>query len=145
MKITDLLDEKSIRLNTAASSKKEALNQKYPRFAELPFDSDRKLMSTVNEIDGKYVVIVKGAFDMMAERCTGGNIAKAKKITEKMSADALRVLAIGYKEIDTIPAELTSEEIENGLTLAGLVGMIDPPRPEARDAVAVCEMKLAIA
>lgn len=117
---------------------KENLNREYPRKAELPFDSDRKLMSTVNEIDGKLVVIVKGAFDMMAKRCTQGDIEKARQITEKMSGDALRVLAVGYKEIDAVPEEPTSEALENGLTFMGLVGMIDPPRPEAKEAVAVC-------
>ena len=117
---------------------KDALNEKYPRLAELPFDSDRKLMSTVNSIDGKYVVIVKGAFDMMATRCISGNIEAAKKMTEQMSEDALRVLAIAYKEIDTLPETPTSEELESGLIFMGLVGMIDPPRPEAKDAVAVC-------
>ena len=117
---------------------KDALNEKYPRLAELPFDSDRKLMSTVNSIDGKYVVIVKGAFDMMATRCISGNIEAAKKMTEQMSEDALRVLAISYKEIDTLPETPTSDELESGLIFMGLVGMIDPPRPEAKDAVAVC-------
>ncbi len=119
-------------------STKEDLNRKYPRFAELPFDSDRKLMSTVNEIDGKYVVIVKGAFDMMATRCINGDTEKAKAITEQMSKSALRVLAIGYKFIDKIPEALTSGELENGLTLMGLVGMIDPPREEAKEAVELC-------
>ncbi len=117
---------------------KDDLNQKYPRLAEIPFDSDRKLMSTVNKIDGKNIVIVKGAFDMMAVRCTSGDLEKAKEITEEMSSDALRVLAVAYKEIDEIPETLTSENLENGLTFMGLVGMIDPPRPEAKDAVAVC-------
>ncbi|MDD3277332.1 MAG: cation-translocating P-type ATPase [Lachnospiraceae bacterium] len=117
---------------------KEALGKQYPRLAELPFDSDRKLMSTINSIDGKNMVIVKGAFDMMATRCVAGDLEKAKRITEEMSADALRVLAVAYKEIDTIPEKLTSEDIENGLTLMGLVGMIDPPRPEAKEAVATC-------
>ena len=117
---------------------KDELNQKYPRLAEIPFDSDRKLMTTVNSIDGKNIVIVKGAFDMMAPRCIAGDLEKAWKITEKMSADALRVLAVGYKQIDTVPENPTSEELENGLTLMGLVGMIDPPRPEAKAAVAVC-------
>ncbi len=119
-------------------STKEELNRKYPRLAELPFDSDRKLMSTVNEIDGKYVVIVKGAFDMMASRCINGDIEKAKAITEQMSENALRVLAIGYKVIDSLPENPTSDELENGLSLMGLVGMIDPPREEAKDAVALC-------
>lgn len=117
---------------------KETLNQQYPRLAELPFDSDRKLMTTVNQINGKNVVIVKGAFDMMAPRCTSGNLDAAKEIVEKMSADALRVLAIAYKEIDTVPQHPTSEELECGLTLMGLVGMIDPPRPEAKAAVELC-------
>ena len=117
---------------------KGALNAQFPRLAEIPFDSDRKLMSTVNEIDGKKIVIVKGAFDMMAVRCVKGDLEAAKRITEEMSSDALRVLAVAYREIDEIPENLTSEELENGLTFMGLVGMIDPPRPEAKAAVAVC-------
>ncbi len=117
---------------------KDALNKQFPRLAGIPFDSDRKLMSTVNEIDGKKIVIVKGAFDMMAVRCVKGDLETAKRITEEMSRDALRVLAVAYREIDEIPENLTSEELENGLTFMGLVGMIDPPRPEAKAAVAVC-------
>ena len=117
---------------------KEELNSKYPRIAEIPFDSDRKLMTTVNVIDGRNIVIVKGAFDIMAERCTAGNTEKAKQITESMSAAALRVLAVAYKEIDELPAEITSDSLENGLTFMGLLGMIDPPRQEAKAAVATC-------
>ncbi len=117
---------------------KEDLNGKYPRIAEIPFDSDRKLMTTVNKIDGRNIVIVKGAFDMMAQRCVAGDIQKAKEYTEKMSENALRVLAVGYKEVDSVPQNPTSEELENGLTFMGLVGMIDPPRPEAKAAVEVC-------
>ena len=117
---------------------KDELSKTYQRLGEIPFDSDRKLMTTINKIDGKNIVIVKGAFDMMAERCILGDLEKAKQITEEMSGDALRVLAVGYKEIDTVPEVLTSEELENGLIFIGLVGMIDPPRPEAKEAVAVC-------
>ncbi len=117
---------------------KDDLNRACPRIGELPFDSDRKLMSTINEINGKKVVIVKGAFDMMATRCIAGDIETARTMTETMSADALRVLAVGYKVIDEVPAELTSENLECGLTFMGLVGMIDPPRPEAKVAVATC-------
>ena len=117
---------------------KDDLNRRYPRLAELPFDSDRKLMTTVNQIDGKIIVIVKGAFDMMAPRCVAGNLEKAREMVERMSSDALRVLAIAWKEIDTVPQHPTSEELECGLTLMGLVGMIDPPRPEAKKAVEVC-------
>ncbi len=117
---------------------KDKLNQDFPRIAELPFDSDRKLMSTINVIDGKKIVIVKGAVDMMESRCVKGDFAKAKAINEEMSKRALRVLAVAYKEIKEVPEELTSENIESGLTFMGLVGMIDPPRPEAKKAVAVC-------
>ena len=117
---------------------KDALNSQFPRLAEIPFDSDRKLMTTVNQIGGKNTVIVKGAFDMMASRCVKGDMEAARQMNEEMSKNALRVLAVGYKEIAEIPAVPTSEELENGLTFMGLVGMIDPPRPEAKAAVAVC-------
>ncbi|MBQ4105233.1 MAG: calcium-translocating P-type ATPase, PMCA-type [Clostridia bacterium] len=117
---------------------KDTLHEKYQRLAEIPFDSDRKLMTTVNRIDGKNIVIVKGAFDMMQPRCVKGDLETAKRITEEMSENALRVLAVAYKEIDTVPENPTSEELECGLTFMGLVGMIDPPRPEAKEAVAVC-------
>lgn len=117
---------------------KDDLNRKYPRLAEIPFDSDRKLMTTVNRIDGKNIVIVKGAFDMMALRCIKGDLDSAKRMTESMSKDALRVLAIAFKEIDEVPDNPTSESLENELTFMGLVGMIDPPRPEAKDAVDIC-------
>ena len=117
---------------------KEALDAAYPRLGAIPFDSDRKLMSTIHEMEGKRIVIVKGAFDMMAERCISGDLEKARAITEQMSADALRVLAVAYKEIEELPAVLTSETVENGLTFLGLVGMIDPPRPEAKEAVTIC-------
>ena len=117
---------------------KDALNRQTPRRAEIPFDSDRKLMSTVNEIDGSYIVIVKGAFDMLAQRCIAGDIEAARRMNDTMSAQALRVLAVAYKTIDSVPENPTSETLEQGLTLMGLVGMIDPPRPEAKEAVAVC-------
>lgn len=117
---------------------KDALNSSYPRLAELPFDSDRKLMSTVNHIDGKNIVIVKGAFDVMSSLCVSGDIEEARKITEEMSSVALRVLAVGYKEIKDVPENPTPQELENELIFIGLVGMIDPPRPEAKEAVSVC-------
>lgn len=117
---------------------KEEINKQHPRLAEIPFDSDRKLMTTVNLINGENVVIVKGAFDIMAGRCISGDLEKAKKITDEMSGDALRVLAVAYKKISDIPAEPTSDELESELVFMGLVGMIDPPRPEAKKAVEVC-------
>ena len=109
-----------------------------PRKEELPFDSNRKLMSTINEIGGKHIVIVKGAYDVLEGRCVNGDMTAARKANDDMSAQALRVLAFAYKEIDSLPQEPTPQELENGLTFLGLVGMIDPPREEVKDAVRVC-------
>ena len=117
---------------------KDALNQSYPRLGEIPFDSDRKLMTSINRIDNKNIVIVKGAFDVMESRCVTGDMEMAEQINEAMSEKALRVLAVGYKVIDQVPEELQPEALENGLNFMGLMGMIDPPRPEAAAAVATC-------
>ena len=99
----------------------EKLQAQYPRRAELPFDSDRKLMTTVNEINGKIVAIVKGAFDVMAARCVRGDLELARVMNDEMSGQALRVLAVGCKELDDVPAVPKAEELEAGLTLVGLV------------------------
>ena len=117
---------------------KQALFDECPRIADLPFDSDRKLMTTVNVIGGKTVVITKGAFDMLAKRCVAGNLEQARAKCDAMSEQALRVIAVAYREIDKLPEAPSSENLECDLTFMGLVGMIDPPRDEARDAVAVC-------
>ncbi len=116
----------------------DQLNAESPRVGELPFDSDRKLMTTVNMLNGKPVAIVKGAFDVIAKRTVKGDVEKAKVACDEMSSNALRVLAIAYKELDEVPANPSFEELENGLTFVGLVGMIDPPRPECKLAVATC-------
>ena len=115
------------------------LTARCPRLASLPFDSDRKLMTTVNVIDKKNIVIVKGAFDMLEKRCTSGDTETARTLVNTLSAEALRLLAVAYKEIETVPEKPTSEELESGLTFMGLVGMIDPPRKEAGEAVALCK------
>ncbi len=117
----------------------EEIKAKYPRTGEIPFDSDRKLMTTVQTIDGKITAITKGAFDMLSKRCVQGDLEKAAAITQQMSSQALRVLAIAYRTLDKEPEELTSEALEQNLTFLGLVGMIDPPREEARQAVTVCK------
>lgn len=117
----------------------EKLRESYPRLGEIPFDSDRKLMTSIHRMDGELVVIVKGAFDVLSSRSVAGDIEQAKKVNEEMSSHALRVIGIAYKIIDSIPAECTSEELENNLTFLGLVGMIDPPREEAKDAVSLCK------
>ena len=117
---------------------KAKLNEENPRLAELPFDSDRKLMTTVNRVDGKLIAITKGAFDVLAQRCVRGDIEAARRVNDEMSEQALRVLAVAWRELDEIPQNPTSETLEKDLTFMGLVGMIDPPRPEAKQAVAVC-------
>ena len=95
-------------------------------------------MTTVNRIDGKNIVIVKGAFDVLVQKCVAGDVQSGREYADKMSRQALRVLAVGYKEISEIPSEPVPELLENDLTFMGLVGMIDPPRPEAREAVYLC-------
>ena len=129
---------------------KNLLEKEMPRMAELPFDSERKLMSTIHPLNGKYRVMVKGAPDVLLARCTSilddGVTALtpvlAKQVEDAnaaMAEKALRVLGCAYKDIDAIPqGELTSEELENDLTFVGLVGMIDPPRMEVKQAVAEC-------
>ncbi len=116
----------------------DELNANSPRVGELPFDSDRKLMTTVNVIGGKPIAIIKGAFDVIADRTIKGDIEKAKLACDEMSFNALRVLAIAYKELDKVPENVTFEELEYDLTFIGLVGMIDPPRPECKLAVETC-------
>ena len=122
-----------------------------PRIKEIPFDSDRKLMTTVNKIDGKYVVLTKGGVDELLTRCNkylyNGEIKEDLenyKITiaqnnENMAKDALRVLAMAYKEIDHEPSDEEMQEIEKDLIYVGMVGMIDPPRLEVKDAVEKCK------
>ena len=116
---------------------KDCINLSYPRLMELPFDSDRKLMTTVHNIDGQLTAIVKGAFDVLASRCVAGDLVTAGLINDQMSEHALRVLAVAYKKLDTLPKQ-NSKDLENNLIFLGLVGMIDPPRPEAKEAVKIC-------
>ncbi len=113
----------------------------YPRLSSIPFDSDRKLMTTVNIIDGETFAIVKGAPDVLLPRCTSDGVENGIKANAAMSAQALRVLAVAIKRIDdvTLTTNPTSEELENGLTFIGLMGMIDPPRPEAIAAIEKCK------
>ena len=121
---------------------KEELALSNPRIGEIPFDSDRKLMTTVNMINDRVVAIVKGAPDILFERCVWESDEKrqqAIKANEEMGRDALRVLAVCYKNIDAPPAEYISEELEVDLTFGGLLGMIDPPREEAKEAIAQCK------
>ncbi|MDY0288077.1 MAG: cation-translocating P-type ATPase [Sphaerochaeta sp.] len=115
------------------------LKVRHPRLETLPFDSDRKMMTSINRIDGKIVVIVKGAFESIAPRCTAIDLPKAEGIMEEMGEQALRVLAIAYKEIPSLPSTLDSETLESELVFMGLVGMMDPPRDEAKQAIRLCK------
>ncbi|WP_434565420.1 calcium-transporting P-type ATPase, PMR1-type [Thermoanaerobacterium thermosaccharolyticum] len=134
-------------------SKKSDLENKYPRVAEIPFDSDRKMMTTIHKAHGNnYKVITKGAFDNVIERCkyilkdgkienlTDDDKSKIKLENEKLGNNALRVLAISYKNADNIPERLNSDDVEKDLIFIGLLGMIDPPREEVKDSVKICKM-----
>ncbi len=118
---------------------KEALLATTPLVDEIPFDSDRKRMTTLHQADGQILVVVKGAPEMVLARCTHGHIDETAAANAAMGKDALRVLAVAYKLLDTAPLALTSDELECDLTLAGLVGMIDPPRAEVKDAIHDCD------
>ena len=105
------------------------------RFADLPFDSDRKMMTVIYKYQGKYLSITKGAPDIILEHSSyKPDEQRALLANEEMASDALRVLGIGYRIFDILP-ELTSENIENDLTFVGLVGMIDPARPEVKESI----------
>jgi Ca2+-transporting ATPase len=123
----------------------------YPRVQEIPFDSDRKLMTTVNESNGKYIVYTKGGVDELLARCTkyiiNGEIKndlkefkeRIKEVNNEMASSALRVLAMAYKELDHKPTNEEMNSMESDLIYIGMVGMIDPPRLEVKDAVAKCK------
>ena len=148
---------------------KNALLTEMPRVAEVPFDSDRKRMTTIHSTaSGRYLVAVKGGVDEVLECCTkinvddnekpshntshkspsilsftvrnitGDDIHRIFEKNEEMASKALRVLAIAYKYMDELPSDISAASIEEGLTFVGMVGMIDPPREEARLAVAQC-------
>ena len=130
---------------------RESVNEKYPRVQEIPFDSSRKMMTTFHRMpDGTVRAFVKGAPDILLNRC--GRISVRRELTElndaareaifaansEMARQALRVLAVGYRDFAEVPADLDPAQIERELIFVGLLGMIDPPRSEARDAVRIC-------
>ncbi|MCR1960514.1 cation-translocating P-type ATPase [Thomasclavelia cocleata] len=115
---------------------KEKLSQEYPRFNELAFDSDRKMMTVFVKHEGKVLSITKGGPDVIFSRCKDLDLDEVTKVNEAMSNEALRVLALGIRYWQEEPGEITSELVENNLTFIGMVGMIDPPRQEAKQAIA---------
>lgn len=135
-------------LNTLGINQKK-LEEKYQRIGELPFDSNRKMMSTINEIDGKNFMLVKGSFSSVIEKCKyyedNGKLKRLNLISKKtfrnheknMSRDALKVLALAYKSCEGI-SDISLND-EDNLIFVGLVGLIDPPRKEVKDAILKCK------
>ena len=128
-----------------------ALNEKYPRRYEIPFDSERKLMTTVNELSkAEFHICTKGGLDEILNCCsfillesgitplTQEHREKIRIANESMAKDALRVLAMAYKELKISLDKIKQEQLENNLIFVGMMGMIDPPRPEVKDAVITC-------
>ena len=131
---------------------KTILDVDMPRIAEIPFDSERKLMTTVHLSDSEeYIIAVKGGLDEILNCCTRINDGtEVRPLTEEdkndilkanieMASQALRVLAVGYKTISVLPYVFTPSTIENDFIFLGMVGMIDPPREEAKEAVRRCK------
>ncbi|HEB02845.1 MAG TPA: cation-translocating P-type ATPase, partial [Nitrospirae bacterium] len=132
-----------------AGYKLEEIRHKEPRQEEIPFSSERKLMSTVNLSDKGYVAYIKGAPEQVLSRSvnilgpdgsvrpiTDDDLSSALHAAEEMATSALRVLALAYRDVSA--PDVDEKEAEQGLTFAGLAGMMDPPRPEAIEAIATC-------
>ncbi len=129
---------------------KAALTEKYPRIGEVPFDSGRKMMSTVHKDGDAFVQFTKGAPDEILKKCTHADIngeifemndeirAKIMEENTRMGNKALRVFAAAYKKYAEAPAVFESEALEYDMTFIGLTGMIDPVRPEVKDAIVEC-------
>jgi Ca2+-transporting ATPase len=129
---------------------KNVLDTQRARIAEIPFDSERKLMTTVHQKNGTLEVYIKGGLDELLSRCTqvmiqGNMIPITEKHKENirranllMAENALRVLAMASKTIESLPEKISPDTLEIGLTFVGMLGMIDPPRPEVKPAVALC-------
>ncbi len=131
-----------------AGYEKDALEAATPRIAELPFDSERKLMTTMHRESTRIVAYTKGAPEKIIERCMhalqdGQTVPLAVQevldVAERMAAEGLRVIGVAYRHWDSMPAQLASADLESNLIFLGLVGMIDPPRPEVNEAVRLCK------
>jgi len=145
-------DPTEIALYNIAKDKgfdKHDIGEKFKRIEEIPFDSDRKCMTTFHVIPGGgFVSFTKGAVDVLIEKSENILTADGLKpidsetihrINDRMAADGLRVLGVAMRLWDTMPASVTPYDVENKLTLLGFVGMMDPPREEAKEAVSVCK------
>lgn len=158
-----------------ASFDKEMLMRQFPRVAEIPFDSERKCMTTIHKDsrvqgfkgseetsmtsnpplppfskggEGGFVSFTKGAIDALLSRSSNVmtsagreplDMQEITRINDTMAADGLRVIGVAMKKLDTLPADITPDTIETGLTIVGLIGLMDPPREEVKEAVASCK------
>lgn len=128
---------------------KKGLEKDFVRAAEIPFDSERKCMTTIHrQPDGKYISFTKGAIDALIDKSTAILTSSGLKdvdaeeiyrINGKMAARGLRVIGIAMRKWDELPADVSPETVEKELTILGLVGMMDPPREEAKEAVRLCK------
>ena len=130
---------------------KTTMDDENPRVEEIPFDSERKLMSTVNNTNQGLFVYTKGGVDEILSKCSkiyldnqemalsAENINYIKQVNEEMAKGALRVLAMAYKRVDKVPTRNEMNNLESELVYIGMVGMIDPARPEAKEAVEKCK------
>lgn len=136
-------DPTEIALYEFAFSKgfnKQEIEKRFPRVAEIPFDAERKCMTTIHLHDEKYIVFVKGAMDVLIR--SNEAIADAEEweqVHNEMLGDGLRVIGFATKQFDSLPAVINAEIAETGLTILGIAGIIDPPREEARQAVRECK------
>lgn len=114
---------------------KEDIENIYPRMAEVPFDSERKLMTTVNMINNRPFAIVKGAPDILMEYCVGGNLKGAAEAAEQMEKKGFRVIAVAVKPLDEVPSNPTADNMESSLNLLGLFGLSDTVSLGTRNAL----------
>ena len=117
---------------------KALLEDDFPRLAEIPFDSERKAMSTLHEKGGQVVAYVKGAPEVVLPLCVAADGAGPLGAAEALAHEGYRVLALARREFAQLPAEITPKAVENGLELLGLVALIDPPREEVPQAITDC-------
>jgi Ca2+-transporting ATPase len=112
---------------------------RFPRVGELPFDSSRKAMTTIHKFDNRFIAIVKGAAESITDKLeSGASNEDIQQQTDKLASEGKRVLAYGFRLMETVPGQLKIDEIEKDLVFAGLVGMIDPPREEVKAAIMEC-------
>lgn len=149
--IGDPTETALVNLSSKYGMGKKEIEKGNRRIGEIPFDSDRKLMTTINIFESGKRVLVKGAPDVLLGRCKyileNGVIRELLRedincirgANEKMAEETLRVLGASYRDIDVLPELLDSDSIENKLVFVGLIGMIDPPREEVKEAVRVCK------